>query len=120
MGIIPTLPQRSASPSIAILTSSCCQDVVMVDVEFPIEFGHRRIRRLTMMRKGRTHSYRLFFPPLPNILDEPGEERQQPDPLPMGASSPHEVEAVLMKMAPWRAPGPDRLPAICGNKSGQP
>ncbi|KAJ5215604.1 reverse transcriptase [Penicillium cinerascens] len=53
-----------------------------------------------------------FFPPLPNILDEPQEERQQPDPLPMETIAPHEVEAALMKMAPWKAPGPDGLPAV--------
>ena len=53
-----------------------------------------------------------FFPPLPNILDEPQEGRQRPDPLPMGTIAPHEVEAALKKMAPWKAPGPDGLPAV--------
>jgi hypothetical protein len=62
MGIIPTLPQRSASPSIAILTSSCCQGVVMVDVEFPIEFGHRRIRRFNDDEERAYALIQAFFP----------------------------------------------------------
>lgn len=53
-----------------------------------------------------------FFPPLPNILYSPQEDTQQPDPLPMEMVTPHEVEAALMKMAPWKVPGPDGLPTV--------
>jgi hypothetical protein len=53
-----------------------------------------------------------FFPPLPNIPDKLQGEGQQPGALPMGTIAPHEIEAALMMMASWRAPGPDGLPVV--------
>ena len=53
-----------------------------------------------------------FFPPLPSIQSESVEERPQADALPMEEIAPHEIETALMKMASWKAPGPDGLPAV--------
>ncbi|KAJ5300187.1 hypothetical protein N7508_007430 [Penicillium antarcticum] len=53
-----------------------------------------------------------FFPPLPNIQDEPPRDRSLPDALPMEMITEHEIEMALMRMASWKAPGPDGLPVV--------
>ncbi|KAJ5146657.1 hypothetical protein N7526_000009 [Penicillium atrosanguineum] len=59
---------------------------------------------------GKAHALlEAFFPPLPSILDGPHEEVQQLAPLHMETINAHETEAALLKMASWKAPGPDGL-----------
>ena len=41
-----------------------------------------------------------FFPPLPQIQDEPPRDRSLPDALPMEMLTEHEVEDALRRMAP--------------------
>ena len=53
-----------------------------------------------------------FFPPLPQIQDEPPRDRSLPDALPMEMLTEHEIEDALRRMAPWKAPGPDGLPVV--------
>jgi hypothetical protein len=53
-----------------------------------------------------------FFPPLPNIQDEPPRDRSLPDALPMEMITEHEIEMALMRMVSWKAPGPDGLPVV--------
>ncbi|KAJ5556699.1 hypothetical protein N7494_000614 [Penicillium frequentans] len=53
-----------------------------------------------------------FFPPLPQIQDEPPRDRPLPDALPMEMLTEHEIEDTLRRMAPWKAPGPDGLPVV--------
>ena len=63
--------------------------------------------------QGKAHALlETFFPPLPNIQDEPPRDRLLPDALPMETITPHEIEVALMRMAPWKAPGPDALPVV--------
>lgn len=62
---------------------------------------------------GKAHALlEAFFPPLPSILDGPHEEPQQLAALPMETINSHEIEAALLKMASWKAPGPDGLPVV--------
>ena len=58
-----------------------------------------------------THSSRPFFPHC-LIQDESPRGAPQSDALPMESITPHEIEAALMKMAPWKGPGPDGLPVV--------
>ena len=61
--------------------------------------------------QGKAHALlETFFPPLPNIQNEPPRDRLLPDALPMEMITRHEIEVALMRMAPWKAPGPDALP----------
>jgi hypothetical protein len=54
--------------------------------------------------QGKAHALlQGFYPPLPNFLDEPQEERRRPDPLPMETIAPHEVEAALSSAESPRA-----------------
>jgi hypothetical protein len=63
--------------------------------------------------QGKAHALlETFFPPLPNIQDESPGDRPLPGALPMETITPHEVEAALMRMASWKAPGPDALPVV--------
>ncbi|KAJ5215587.1 uncharacterized protein N7498_001994 [Penicillium cinerascens] len=63
--------------------------------------------------QGKAHALlETFFPPLPDIQDEPPRDRPQPDALPMEMITPNEIEAALKGMASWKAPGPDALPVV--------
>ena len=62
---------------------------------------------------GKAHALlETFFPPLPDIQDESPRGATQSEALPMETITPHEIEAALMKMASWKAPGPDGLPVV--------
>lgn len=52
------------------------------------------------------------FPPLPSIQSESVEDRPQADALAMEAIAPYEIETALMRVASWKAPGPDGLPVV--------
>ncbi|KAJ5288337.1 hypothetical protein N7508_011112 [Penicillium antarcticum] len=63
--------------------------------------------------QGKAHALlETFFPPLPNVQDEPPRDRLLPDALPMETITKHEIEVALMRMASWKAPGPDALPVV--------
>jgi len=53
-----------------------------------------------------------FFPPLPDVEDEPPRDRFLSDALPLEIITDHEIEVALVKMASWKAPGPDGLPVV--------
>jgi hypothetical protein len=63
--------------------------------------------------QGKAHALlETFFPPLPTIQDEPPRDHSLPDALPMELITEHEIETALMRMTPWKAPGPDALPVV--------
>ncbi|KAJ5117672.1 hypothetical protein N7448_011304 [Penicillium atrosanguineum] len=63
--------------------------------------------------QGKAHALlETFFPPLPIIQGGPRRDGSLPDALPMETITDHEIEMTLMRMAPWKAPGPDALPVV--------
>ncbi|KAJ5091031.1 hypothetical protein N7532_009715 [Penicillium argentinense] len=63
--------------------------------------------------QGKAHTLlRTFFPPPPNIQDEPPRDKSLPDALPMEMITEHEIEVALKRMASWKAPGPNALPVV--------